>query len=242
MKQHITLSIPLPCSEKWEEFLPDKDGAFCQHCCKTIVDFTQMSDDEVIQFFFKKPSNACGRFREDQMRLYTKTAVHIETGFPLLKAGILSLIMLLINDRLNAQTLPKEQVEVTQTTDQTIHENQTEPTFTIKGVVREKDGNLPMPGANVLLKGTEKGIATDVDGKFEFPQKLKDGDVLVFTFIGYKTQEFVVTRVGLVDISLDVDLDMEMLDMPVVMGEVNVQDHTSRFGLRKLVSKIKSMF
>lgn len=242
MKQQITLSIPLPCSEKWEEFLPDKDGGFCQRCCKSVIDFTKMSDDEVVRFFSNKPLNTCGRFREDQMRMYTKTAIPMETGFPLLKAGILSIVMLLINARLTAQTLPKAQVEVTQTKDQTTHESQARPTYTIKGVVHEKDGNLPMTGVNVMLKGTEKGTATDVEGKFEFPGNLKDGDVLVFSFVGYKTQEFVVTNVGLIAISMDVDLSMEMLEFPVVAGEVNVVDHTSHFSLRKLFSKVKSMF
>jgi hypothetical protein len=241
MKKQISLSIPLPCSEKWDEFLPGKDGAFCQRCCKTIIDFTRMSDDEVIQFFSNKPLNTCGRFREDQIRMYTKFAVNIETGFPLLKAGFLSLIMLLLNDRLHAQTSPKAKVEFIQRVNQPMHEKQQRPAaYIIKGLVREKDGNLPFPGVNILRKGSSQSTNTDAEGMFEFPGKLKDGDVLVFSFIGYKTQEFVVTTIGPVDISMDVD--MEMMMMPVVMGEVNVDDHTSHFSLRKLWSNIKSIF
>ena len=52
----------------------------------------------------------------------------------------------------------------------------------IKGVVSDSSG--PIPGVNVVVKGTKVGIQTDFDGKFSI--QAKTGDVLVFSFVGLK--------------------------------------------------------
>ena len=62
----------------------------------------------------------------------------------------------------------------------------------VKGVVSDEYGTLP--DANVLLKGTAVGVKTDRNGEFTFPQALKPGDVLVFSFLGYQTEEVVITE------------------------------------------------
>jgi TonB-linked SusC/RagA family outer membrane protein len=51
---------------------------------------------------------------------------------------------------------------------------------TITGVVSDNTG--PVPGANVIVKGTKKGVQTDIDGKYSI--MAKKGDVLVFSFVG----------------------------------------------------------
>ncbi len=51
---------------------------------------------------------------------------------------------------------------------------------TVSGTVSDETG--PLPGANIVVKGTKKGVQTDVDGKYAI--QAKAGDVLVFSFIG----------------------------------------------------------
>jgi hypothetical protein len=71
MKKQLTLSIPKPCSEKWDNFIPASNGRFCTSCNKIVTDFTQMSDHEIIEFFRDMPAHACGRFRPDQLKIYS---------------------------------------------------------------------------------------------------------------------------------------------------------------------------
>jgi TonB-linked SusC/RagA family outer membrane protein len=59
---------------------------------------------------------------------------------------------------------------------------------TVTGVVSDAIG--PMPSANVVVKGTTRGVATDIDGKFAL--KAKTGDVLVISLLGYGTQNVTV--------------------------------------------------
>ncbi|SCY35436.1 SusC/RagA family TonB-linked outer membrane protein [Flavobacterium caeni] len=58
--------------------------------------------------------------------------------------------------------------------------------ITVNGTVQDQAG-LPLPGVNVLVKGTTTGVQTDIDGKFQI--KATQGQALVFSFLGMKTVE-----------------------------------------------------
>ena len=79
------------------------------------------------------------------------------------------------------------------------------------GVVSDSFG--PVTGATVLVKGTSNGVITDLDGKFSL-ENLKNGDIVQFSFIGYKTLE--VKYTGQADVALMMVEDTEMLDEVVV--------------------------
>jgi len=60
----------------------------------------------------------------------------------------------------------------------------------IQGVVVDKSKGAPLPGANVIIKGTSVGAATDLDGKFAFGYSAKDQKfTILVSFMGYKSQE-----------------------------------------------------
>ena len=80
---------------------------------------------------------------------------------------------------------------------------------TIKGLVSNEDG--PLPGANITLDGTRVGAVTDDEGKFTFPKKLKTGDVLVFSYLGYETQKVSITdKTSFITLELTPDM-VEMI-------------------------------
>lgn len=61
---------------------------------------------------------------------------------------------------------------------------------TVKGVVSNSKG--PLAQVSIILKGAKVGTTTNKNGEFTFPQQLQDGDVLVFTFLGYQNQEVTI--------------------------------------------------
>jgi hypothetical protein len=64
---------------------------------------------------------------------------------------------------------------------------------TVSGIITFSEDNEPAPGVNIYKKGsTALGTYSDADGKFEFPYKVKSGDILIFSFIGRETAEYVV--------------------------------------------------
>ena len=84
---------------------------------------------------------------------------------------------------------------------------------TVKGLVVDANGE-PIIGASVLLKGTTNGTITDIDGNFTL-QGVKAG-TLVISYIGYKTQEVVVS--GNASLKVVLTEDSEVLDEVVVVG------------------------
>lgn len=84
----------------------------------------------------------------------------------------------------------------------------------IKGVVTDEKGEA-LPGVNVLVKGTQSGTGTDVDGKFEISVPDRE-TVLVFSFVGYISQEITVGNSSSLDVLLKVD--EKILEEVVVVG------------------------
>lgn len=84
---------------------------------------------------------------------------------------------------------------------------------TVSGTVSDETG--PLPGANVLIKGTTTGTQTDFDGNYTLLDVGSDV-TLVFSYIGYKTAEVAVNDQTTVDITLEEDASK--LDEVIVTG------------------------
>ncbi|SKB78207.1 TonB-linked outer membrane protein, SusC/RagA family [Salegentibacter holothuriorum] len=84
---------------------------------------------------------------------------------------------------------------------------------TITGTVSDEDG-LPLPGVNVLKKGTSTGTQTDFDGNYSI--EAAQGDVLVFSFLGMESKEYTVGSVNIVDVTMS--SDAASLDEVVVVA------------------------
>ena len=76
----------------------------------------------------------------------------------------------------------------------------------ISGTVFDS-GGLPLPGANVIIENTNKGVSTDFDGNFEI--EAEQGQVLQFSFIGYLTQYVTVSGQDTINISLQPDNQLD---------------------------------
>lgn len=92
----------------------------------------------------------------------------------------------------------------------------------VSGVVLDSNGE-PIPGATVLVKGTTIGTATDLDGRYSITIP-PSSQSLVFSFVGFSTQE--VTIQGRSTISVSMQEDVSMLQEVVVAGYSNSMDRS----------------
>ena len=92
----------------------------------------------------------------------------------------------------------------------------------IKGVVSDADGSLP--GVSITVKGTTTGVQTDFDGNYTI--KAKEGDVLVYNYLGYKTEQRTVGSESVINVTMT--QDSTELDEIVVIGygSTTVKDAT----------------
>lgn len=84
----------------------------------------------------------------------------------------------------------------------------------IAGTVIDATNNLPLPGANVLVKNTNRGTQTDFDGNFTLP--VTNGEVIVISYVGYVPQE--ITVQGQENLRIALAEDAEALEEIVVIG------------------------
>jgi hypothetical protein len=64
----MKFTVPQPCHEDWNKMLPEQKGAFCNACSKVVVDFSKMTDEQLITYFEKhKEEKLCGRFKSSQL-------------------------------------------------------------------------------------------------------------------------------------------------------------------------------
>ena len=83
---------------------------------------------------------------------------------------------------------------------------------TISGTVSDASG--PLPGVSILIKGTTTGTETDFDGKYTI--KAAANNVLVFSYLGYKSAERTVGSATTINVTLEEDANV--LDVVVVLG------------------------
>jgi Ca-activated chloride channel family protein len=86
---------------------------------------------------------------------------------------------------------------------------------TISGTVTSADDGSPLPGVNVLLKGTTNGTVTDGQGFYTINVPLQNS-TLVFSFIGFQTKEVAIGKHPIINVALQ--LDVQELSEVVVAG------------------------
>ena len=90
---------------------------------------------------------------------------------------------------------------------------------TVTGTVTEQATALPIPTVNVIIKDTSRGTATDFDGNYTL--EVENGDVLVFSYIGYLSQEITYNGQSKIDVSLIEDA--AQLEEVVIIGYGSVK-------------------
>ena len=86
--------------------------------------------------------------------------------------------------------------------------------LTVSGVVTSAADQLPLIGVSVQVKGTTNGAITDLDGNYTV--SVASGETLVFSYIGFKTQEIQITNQTTLNVVMEED--SETLDEVVVVG------------------------
>lgn len=99
------------------------------------------------------------------------------------------------------------------------------PEFVVSGTVKDENNNA-FPGVNILIKGTSNGTSTDVNGRYSLD--VENGDaILVFSFVGYTTQEIAVGGRTIIDIAMAPDI--KALE-EVVVTALGIEKSTKSLG------------
>jgi len=107
-----------------------------------------------------------------------------------------------------------------------------QPQQTITGIVTDEQG--PLFGVTVLIKGKATGTLTDDNGKFTI--QANTTDVLVFSYMGYKTVEIAVNNQTIINIQLEGDTT-QLKEVIVNAGYYSVKDKERTGSIARITSK-----
>lgn len=98
----------------------------------------------------------------------------------------------------------------------------------IQGKVTDETG-LELPGVNVVVKGISGGTVTDIDGAYQI--EARQGDTIVFSFIGYASVEILVGSQTRIDVQMGMDAQVINEVVVIGYGSVRKQDLTGSVGV-----------
>lgn len=180
---------------------PDKQGRYCGSCEKIVVDFTTMSDKELLDHISKTAGqHSCGRFSSHQLNRTIK-ATEKKPRFSWAYVWNLLLATFLVTESY-AQEKPqinkKPEVQLPNLSPTVgtfaVREHDTIPAKEICGTIKDQDTNEPIANATIMVKGTSKGTVSDSLGRFKLLVTDKSAITLEVTGLGYETQTVVMNK------------------------------------------------
>lgn len=247
MKKEFYFHIPQPCHEDWDKMTPYAKGRFCESCTKQVVDFSLMTDHEVLNYFLKNTGKVCGRFANDQLQ-----RPFVEAKQPKKKTWWIAMMMplLLLVNKINAQkknnlmtkgkvavkplnsnplilgnVLPKitpveiakPKTECAKTVGDTILIS-SEEQKRIKGTVMNEKGE-PIPFATIYAKELVASVAADSAGYFELLTKsIIDSTTIGASAIGYESNEIKIAKP---DTDIIIILKQKDISLPAIIVKTN---------------------
>ena len=216
----FNLSIPTPCHERWAHMTPKEQGRYCSSCQKTVIDFTNMTDQQLAAFFKKPMGHVCGRFAKDQLeRDITVPAKRI----PWLRYFFqFTLPAFLLSLKAGAQKESRVEMVrmISPTGDSSIKKTlqETMPICGLSGKVTDDKGN-PIPHASVFIKGTRQGTACDAEGRFRLSYKQALPFTLQVSATGFQAKEHLVSDTNSNEIVVTT-MQEQLMGEVVVVGYV----------------------
>lgn len=185
-KQSLILHIPHPCTVPWDEMAPATGGRFCDHCQKKVLDFSAMTDNELLAVIGNSNGKICGRLHPAQQNRLLAPDTSRRRGF--LPAAIIASVL--------AAVIPgssKAQKPATDTTISPSVKKDAEAKRDIPGLLTgrivDSTSHDALPGVIVSISGADVRVLTDSTGHFQLaiPAALKGQTInLKTSYIGYE--------------------------------------------------------
>lgn len=236
MNPKLQLHIPTPCHENWNAMTPQEQGRFCNACAKVVVDFSMMTDKEVMDYMANASSSVCGRMSMDQLAKPLQ-AYPAARGYgwkymwSLLVGSFLMTARTYAQGKVITQKPKTTQLPPVMRMGAVAYTQPDKKSVPVKleGMVVDENGE-PVSYASVIIKGTTKGTMANEKGFFSIPvHKIDNKDFLMISAVGYEPLTIVVNS-GVPEIKKDtgsneayIVMRYKMVTMkPQVMGEVVV--------------------
>jgi hypothetical protein len=199
-KKEIMVTMPNPCTKReWDDMTHNASGRHCSNCDFTVIDFTNYTDKELVDFLLKSKGKLCGMFENYQLnRPMTIAPEKTNTllNRALLSAALIAAVATTVNGQTDnsIQTPAQNELSQEKSAKGTIHVKAKQE---IKGIITDKKTKEPIKNVSILLQGNIINTQSNADGTFllAIPDSmLSNTIVVVINAYGYKSLEFTLEK------------------------------------------------
>ncbi len=226
--QKLKLSIPEPCHENWNNMTPEGQGRFCNSCAKQVIDFSAMTDNQLMQYFANlKNENVCGRVYPDQLDRTFVMPVPARKKIWLYWQYVLAILLFFFgkNQQANAQAKPPK----TELHPKPANPNP-ETRIMLGGIRRVTNDELrtisikdeagkAVPFASIEIISSGVHLVADSLGQIKL-STLNDSENVRITAVGFQPQTIAIKEIKEDTIKLDF----------MLLGEVVVTAYPAKIG------------
>lgn len=226
MNSKINLSNIKRCSQDWDKMTDCGAGRHCAKCKETIFDFRGLSEWEIVLKHSNSKSKVCGIYEEHQLNNTRLSDKFSKSKKGLFLAGIFGFLASSSSFGQSNQAIKSKQ-EITPMQAYSTEKiklsartsNKIDSLKSVSGILKDSQ-NRPIIGGAVVVKGTEKGVITDVYGKFELDVTEevieRDSFILSFNYFGYGKKEMILSKTAFIDkneIELNIIMEEQGIEM-----------------------------
>lgn len=196
MKKPAKTSIQIaePCHESWNKMTPEAQGRFCGSCAKIVTDFSQMTDQQLMDYLSKASGSACGRFTTNQLNR-PLTEVLQPTTLPkwlgMAAATLSAVLMVHPLFAFNSSTLSNLNHAVDA---KIVHHKFVYPLYLeFSGVITDSENGVPIPYALLKIAASDENIVANADGTFYLKiltEDYQENPFVSVTSDGFENAEF----------------------------------------------------
>lgn len=240
----IYINIAKPCHENWNNMDPVERGAFCHSCQKAVVDFSTMTDAQLIMHLTHEKLS-CGRFRKDQVDRAIIPS-HVENGFMRWRTLLFGLLPLFAFKQGAASVparTPMDQNPISKKTAPDTIVKKLPGSILICGTVIDENGES-VYGASIEVRKSGQGFGgngavSDTSGRFEIrldQREFADGMPYLRVSNDHYSNDHYLTEDSIQNVMIRLR-DQRMY----MMGGMSLQYSTTYYEIKKPETLVKRL-
>ncbi|WP_158676830.1 carboxypeptidase-like regulatory domain-containing protein [Pukyongia salina] len=208
MKKSITINIPEPCHEGWQNMTPTQKGRFCTSCEKEVIDFSNKRDEELVKELAGK-TNICGRFKSSQLNREVK--MERKSYNSLLPYAASLLVPLSLMGSNPTETDGSEKNFVSLGIGRYSNANNNRIQVITSGKITDAHGK-PLFNVEISVKESGRSVVSGIRGDYQI--KSLDRETLIFKKDGFVAQEVKLTHTST---TINIKLHPSVDDMDIIV-------------------------
>ena len=242
----INLSNLKKCNQVWTDMPENDRGRLCLKCNNTIIDFRSLTDSEIAETHVFSEQKVCGLYKKEQLQKPTKETKTLKlNNWNSFYFGLFSFLSFNSFGQEKSEPPKTEQTEkkyvsiinkIKTAEEKVIIKDSTY----ISGIITD-ESNSPLPGANIIVKGTRIGVSTNFDGFYRINitdiLEKNDNIILTVSYIGYETVERLIEKKQVIN------LDNRSVNIQLEESAEIIEFYIKRAPIHKRIwYKVKNIF